>query len=754
MVLKNNTVNKLPKLLTTMLLLSCILSCSKTYADGFYEEPFLSAEANKKQLINPIYLNIPKSTDNNTIIPFKLRKFDEADYFSSSIEPSENPIKNVSYEQPLIEKPAERDFIPTQNNDNFFNPIAETQPEKTYTTGRNIFSDIKVSEPETPSYVASIENNSENNVDIDGKFISSVKVIGLKTFDENQALELINIKRGDFFSTEMVQKSLQKLYSTGYFNENISAEPTLNPDDSIDIVFTLEENILVSNIKITGNSVFSTAELQKYILGLNNKPQNLIEINKSVEKIQEHYHENGYILAKVVSVEDNSEGELTFNIAEGIINSIKISGNENTKDYVITRNIITHAGSVYNEEYLKKDLAKVFSTQIFDEVNREISPSENNDNTYDVTVVVKEKSTNSIALGGGIDTGLGAFGSISLKEDNFLGRAQRVSLTGILGSGILLSDASIKNHMNYQVELGFFEPYFLNADNSLMSKLYYREMGSWQVPLAIERRFGLKAGVEHKVQGYENLSTSFSAGVEHIHLKEGDFHSISQMYKQNNLDISKRAKQLSDGFFLHLTPGIKYNTLDDKEVPREGVIAQAEYNEAIGISNFNHTHGRLSGAVTRFFPVFKKSSFSLTAKAGVKIHGDEMPEVMAYRLGGPYSIRGYRMNGVGTGESFVMGSAELATPLPFVDKLKWDIFHKMRLTFFVDAGKIYDPTITNVLFDRPEHAITAGIGLRVYIPGVGPISIDYGLPITNPGRCGSENGYFTFGTGGLNMYNY
>ena len=172
------------------------------------------------------------------------------------------------------------------------------------------------------------------------------------------------------------------------------------------------------------------------------------------------------------------------------------------------------------------------------------------------------------------------------------------------------------------------------------------------------------------------------------------------------------------------------------------------------VTDFDHTNGRLSGAVTRFFPVFKKSSFSLTGRAGIKIHGDDMPEIMAYRLGGPYSIRGFRMNGVGTGESFLMGTAELATPLPFVDKLKWDIFKKMRLTFFVDAGKVFDPTVTNTLFDRPEHAITAGIGLRVFIPGVGPISIDYGLPLTNPGRYGSENGYFTFGSGGMNVYGY
>ena len=34
------------------------------------------------------------------------------------------------------------------------------------------------------------------------------------------------------------------------------------------------------------------------------------------------------------------------------------------------------------------------------------------------------------------------------------------------------------------------------------------------------------------------------------------------------------------------------------------------------------------------------------------------PEVMAYRLGGPYTVRGFKMSGVGTGNAFIMGSAE------------------------------------------------------------------------------------------------
>ncbi|MBR1373659.1 BamA/TamA family outer membrane protein [bacterium] len=153
----------------------------------------------------------------------------------------------------------------------------------------------------------------------------------------------------------------------------------------------------------------------------------------------------------------------------------------------------------------------------------------------------------------------------------------------------------------------------------------------------------------------------------------------------------------------------------------------------------------------RYIPVGKKSSLTFTGRGGLKVHGDNMPEIMAFRLGGPYTIRGYKVNGVGTGTSFIMGSAELATPIPFVDKLKVGFLQNLRLTFWVDAGTVFNPTISSTLYDRPVHAITAGVGLKINMPGVGPLSLDYGIPLTNPGAYGSKNGYFTFGVGDM-MY--
>ena len=396
-------------------------------------------------------------------------------------------------------------------------------------------------------------------------------------------------------------------------------------------------------------------------------------------------------------------------------------------------------------------MVRLYSTQAFKDVNRTIEVSEEDPDLFDITIELKEQRTASVSLGGGIDSATGAFGSFGLSDNNFRGRNQRVSLSGMVGSGILMSDSSIKSHMNYQAELSFFEPHFINADNSLMSRLYFRDLGSYQIPLAVERRIGVEGTIAHRLRTNRNLSTTLTIGGEYIGLKEGDSNRALALFNKHHIDIKERAKQLEGGYFLRIAPGIAYDSRDSVVNPRHGALASIRYEEAFGLDSFGKTNGRLTGMAKRYIPIAKKSSLTFTGRGGIKVHGSNMPEVMAYRLGGPYTIRGYRVNGVGTGTSFIMGSAELATPIPFSDRFKINFLQNLRITFWVDAGKVFDPTVSSYLYDRPLQAITAGVGLKLNMPGVGPLSIDYGFPLTNPGPNGSRNGYFTFGVGDM-MY--
>lgn len=597
------------------------------------------------------------------------------------------------------------------------------------------------------------EASANLHVQQNERILRDVEIHGLNVISPDMIKDKIHLKSGDKYNRDTIQADLRNIYDTGYFTEKMRAIPVNNSDGTVTLKLILEENAPVTDFTVEGNTVVSTEEILTPLLDMKGKPQNIAQLNAAITKIQDVYTSKGYILARVSSVSDDPDGTININIKEGTINSIAIAGNEKTKDYVIERNILTEPGMVYNENQVKEDLVRLYGTQAFKDVTREIEPCADDPDTYDITINVQEQRTASISVGGGIDSVTGVFGSLGIADNNFRGRNQRVSLNGLVGSGVILNDASIQRRMNMQFELSFFEPHFLNADTSLMSKLFFRDFGSYQVPLAIERRFGGEATVAHRFKKNNHLTSTFSLGVEHIDLREGDFDKIAGMFNRYNIPISRRADQLEGGLFMSLSPALVYDTREGGVVTRKGTLASLRFSEDIGLIDFDKTHGKLQGSIKQYIPVGKKSSLSFMAKGGGKIHGDNMPDVMAYRLGGPYTIRGFKMSGVGTGDAFVMGSAEFATPIPFLDRSrlarKIKFLDNIRFTAWMDAGKIFNPTLADTLYDRPGYAVTAGVGLKLYIPGMGPLSVDYGIPLTNPGPNGNKGGYFTFGVGDL-----
>lgn len=587
-----------------------------------------------------------------------------------------------------------------------------------------------------------------------GRIVKDIEIHGLNVVSPETVLSKMSLKKGDKFDRSAIQTDLRNIYQMGYFTEKMRALPVNNPDGTITLKLILEENSPVTDFTIEGNTVVSTEEILNTLIDMKGKPQNISRLNEAIAKIQEIYNSKGYILARIESVSDDPDGTINIKIKEGTVNSIAISGNEKTKDYIIARNIITEPGNIYNENQIKEDLVRLYATQAFKDVTREIEPCADDPDMYDITINVQEQRTASISVGGGLDSVTGVFGSVGIADNNFRGRNQRVSLNGLVGSGVILNDASIMRRMNMQAELSFFEPHFLNSDNSLMTKLFYRDFGSYQVPLAIERRFGGEATVAHRIKKNPHLSSTFSLGVENISVKEGDHVKIANLYSRYGVPISERANQLEGGLFMSLSPALIYDTRDGAGgVTRKGTVASLRFTEDFGLIDFDKTHGKLSGMIKQYVPIGKKSSLSFTARGGGKIHGDNMPDVMAYRLGGPYTIRGFKMSGVGTGDAFVMGSAEFATPIPFLDRTKLsrkvNFLNNIRFTVWADAGKIFNPTIADTLYDRPGYAVSMGIGLKLYIPGMGPVSVDYGFPLTNSGDNGPKHGYFTFGVGDL-----
>ena len=618
------------------------------------------------------------------------------------------------------------------------------------------YTNYSDSEKKTPDYtsgqyptnLSSPSISSSAPADKEKRTIKKIEFYGLNSITPQELLEKMQMKEGGEYTRETLQSDLKTIYETGYFTEKMKAIPSKNDDGTVTVKVVVEENVPVKDFTVEGNTVVPIEDILATLNDMKGKPQNITKLNAAISQIQELYTSKGYILARVDSVDDDPDGTINISIKEGIIDKIMIEGNEKTKDYIVARNILTEPGMIYNENLIKEDLVRLYATQAFKDVTREIEPSEEVPDAYDITIKIQEQRTASISVGGGLDTVTGLFGSMGIAENNFRGRCERLSLTGLVGTGVILNDSSVKDHMNIQPELSYFKPYFYNADTSLNNRLFFRDFGSYQIPLAIERRYGGEMTVAHRLKKNRHATSSFSLGVENIDVREGDFNGISGLYNKYNIPIARRAEQLEGGLFMSLSPALIYDTRDSATVTRHGTMASLRFDENIGLNGFDKTNGKLTGMIKQYVPVGKKSSLTFTAKGGGAIHGD-IPEVMAYRLGGPYTIRGFKMSGVGTGNAFIMGSAEFATPIPFMDRTRIAFLNNIRFTVWADAGKVFDGTISNKLYDRPEYAVSAGIGLKVFIPGMGPLSIDYGIPLTNPGNSGSKNGYFTFGVGDL-----
>lgn len=576
--------------------------------------------------------------------------------------------------------------------------------------------------------------------------IHSIEITGNNLISSEEIIKYIKIQAGDPYSVETVQQNLKAVYDMGYFSEKMKAIPVKVDENNIKLKIIVQENVPITDFTITGNNSIATGDLLQILDPLMNKPQNIIKINEAIEEIQEYYSSQGYILTRVTSVTDDPDGIVNLSVDEGKIGSIIIEGNKKTKEFVVKRNILTQPGTVYNENLIKQDLMRLYGTQAFKDVKRTIEKDEENPELYNVTIHLEEQRTGTISVGGGLDTATGLFGTGGFTDNNFRGMGQRVSLSLLAGTGIVMADSSMLNRANIQAEVSWFEPKLKGTDNSLMVKAFGRDFASYQIPLAVEQRFGIESTISRAFTNYPHLTGSFGVGIENVNVKEGDAGQIANLYASHGIPISERAKQLQGGLFFSLSPSLMYDTRDSSTLPRNGIIATARFDEMIAIDGFENTFGKLTGSIKKYYPVAKKSSVSVAFRAGGKIHGD-MPEVMAYRLGGPYTVRGFRMSGIGTGTGFMMGSAEFQTPIPFIDRITDAKFlDNIRLAAFVDAGQIYGSTVTNEIYNRPIHAITAGIGIRVFVPGVGPLSIDWGYPLTGV-PAGNSKGAFTFGVG-------
>jgi len=116
-----------------------------------------------------------------------------------------------------------------------------------------------------------------------------------------------------------------------------------------------------------------------------------------------------------------------------------------------------------------------------------------------------------------------------------------------------------------------------------MSKIFFRDFGSWQIPLAIEQRFGAEATLAHKVKTNKNLTSTFLSGWT-CKRSEGDYDSIASLYS-TLIFLSLNVPNSWRWNFLVFESGLIYDTRDSAINPRNGVLANVRFDQDIDLSS-------------------------------------------------------------------------------------------------------------------------------------------------------------------------
>lgn len=617
--------------------------------------------------------------------------------------------------------------------------------------------------------------------------IKQVLIEGNRLVPEEHILSAIDSKVGTKFDKDRVLSDLEAIDRLGYFvRDSIEAKP-VQTDEGVLLKIRIEENNPIARVQIVGNKLINTDELLVVVQPLIGRPESLKKISDTLDRIEKRYQESGYLLARVTDIGLDPDGTLTITLDEGIIDKVVFKGNIKTKEKYIKRFTPNLAsGEPYNELLLVQDFRSLQGTGLFEDIKRTVSPSKTNAGKYDLNIELAEKRNSSFGFGGGANTLNGVFANFGFSNRNLFGEGKQFSFNTQLGTGILanafVDQRFLSEGKTIQVEARYTDPYFLDTDNQVSIFARGNNFNSYLVDLAQEKSYGLGFSLMRPLG--MNLSGGFDLIGESVEMKDYGLQATDFLVNQLvNVDNGKyldeiieknafqagqslsdhqdaikrqaakelaqelREEQLKGGKFLQINPTLSYDTRDNQINPTVGWNNRINFGQAIGIGNDSYT--KLGIDVRRYIPIGEKTTLAFNLQGASSLIGD-IPMYSQFKAGGFYGVRGYRsFSDLGIGSRSLLASAEIRTPLldtiPGIQNTP--IGENLRLVFFGDAGYVGGNSRLNRLFNRLDTAISTGIGIRANIPVLGPIRVDYGIPLIDPLWKHNNNilGRFNFG---------
>lgn len=565
--------------------------------------------------------------------------------------------------------------------------------------------------------------------------VAEVVVSGVEGRLEDEVYRVISLRPGQTTTRSQLQQDINAIFATGYFS-NVRAEPQDTPL-GVRVTFVVESNPVLTGVEVRGNQVLPQEVINEIFAEQYGDILNLRDFQEGIKQLNEWYQENGYVLAQVIDTPQvAADGTVILEVAEGVVESIEIQFiNEEgelvdaegqpirgrTKEYIVTRELELEPGEVFNRQTIERDLQRVFGLGIFEDVQISLNPGQNPRNVV-VVVNVLERSTGSIAAGAGISSASGLFGTLSVQEQNLFGRNLKLGTELQIGQREVLFDVN------------FTDPWVAGSESRLSytANLFRRRSisfifdgGDPEIELPDDGgrprilRFG--GGVTFSRPLDNGWRASLGTQYQRVSTRDDDGDIARTDERGNDLSFSGEGKDDLFTFQLSGTRDLRNSALQ----PTSGSVLRISTEQSVPIGLGSIFFNRLRASYNYYIPVslirFSEGpqTFALSVQGGTVL-GD-LPPYEAFSLGGTTTVRGYDEGAVGTGRSFVQGSAEYRFPIYSVvgGALFFD-----AATDFGTGGDV--PGRPAEVRNKPGSGFGYGLGIRVQSP-LGPIRVDYAL---------------------------
>jgi outer membrane protein assembly factor BamA len=588
-----------------------------------------------------------------------------------------------------------------------------------------------------------ISNPSESIGNFDRAItVKQIQVVGNQLVPTDVILSNMRTKKGSKFSRRKVAYDLQSLNNLGYFDKDkLLAVPVPEGNEGVVLRIQVVENRPITGLIIKGNELVEKSDMEEYLTPLIGMPRSSTQIRSAVEKIEKLYHDKGYLLAAVTELHFDPDGFLTVSIDEGKIAAIEFEGNTRTQNSYLQRVIpdTIKEGQAYNEEKVIKFMEGLQRTGFFKDIKREIKPSPDDPNKHIVTFKLEEQRTKALNVGTGIGNLNGIFANASFTEPNFRGQGESISFSGQAGTGILTAldgdtGGRFARKGNYAFNAAYTDPFVGNSKVSMSWTGSGQQFGSWIVDSSIQRtvrggvslampldwggknQWSFQNGLSLSDNDVQNFGSNARNQLITALQKEGK--SLAQATSEAN---SIRRTQLVDGIYADLTPSLVYRNFDDTG---SGWRSTFFGGPSIGFGGAG-SYGSLGVDLRRYQRLAENGLMFKNAFHAEGLIGD-VADFRNLKMGGPYGMRGYRQfRDIGIGTSMLSNTAELSIPI----NLPKNPIKDTKLVLFNDIGLVGGQDRLNKLYDRKIFAAGVGAGIEFNIPLMGPLRVDYAIPL-------------------------